>query len=327
MNISKIAELAGVSKTTVSRFLNDGYVSEKNREKIQKIIDETGYVPSSYAQTLRTKKTNLIGVILPKISSETISRIVDGVSSEVGKYGYNILLGNTDLNIEKEIEYLNIFKNNEVDGIIFVATIITNKHLEIMKNTKIPIIIIGQNIENYSCVYHDDYSASYSAVEYLLKRDYKSIAYIGVEESDIAVGYNRKKGYINALENYNIDVDYKRIKVGDFSWECGYNYCKELVEFDKKIDAIFCSTDTIAMGAMECIKEKRLNIPEDISIISIGDSKVSNVVTPKLSTLHFYYKTSGIEAARLIIDKLENNDFDIKKVKLGYEMKIRESVR
>ncbi len=85
MNINKIAELAGVSRTTISRYLNNGYVSEKNRKKIQKIIDETGYVPSSFAQTLRTKKTNLIGVILPKISSSTISRIVDGISTELKK--------------------------------------------------------------------------------------------------------------------------------------------------------------------------------------------------------------------------------------------------
>ena len=93
MNINKIAELAGVSRTTISRYLNNGYVSE------------TGYVPSSFAQTLRTKKTNLIGVILPKISSSTISRIVDGISTELKKDGYNVLLGNTDLDIEK-IEYI-----------------------------------------------------------------------------------------------------------------------------------------------------------------------------------------------------------------------------
>ena len=144
MNINKIAELAGVSRTTISRYLNNGYVSEKNREKIQKIIDETGYVPSSFAQTLRTKKTNLIGVILPKISSSTISRIVDGISTELKKDGYNVLLGNTDLDIEKEIDYLNIFKNNEVDGIIFLAKTISNRHLEIIENLKIPIVLLDK---------------------------------------------------------------------------------------------------------------------------------------------------------------------------------------
>ena len=95
MNISKIAKLAGVSNATVSRFLNNGYVSQDNRDKIQKIIDETGYIPSAHAKTLRTKKTNLIGIIVPKISSEAVSRMVEGISTTLSKEGYNILLGNT----------------------------------------------------------------------------------------------------------------------------------------------------------------------------------------------------------------------------------------
>ncbi len=327
MNISKIAELAGVSKSTVSRFLNDGYVSESNKLKIQSVIDKTGYIPSSYAKTLRTKKTNLIGVILPKISSETISRVVDGISSEIAKYGYNVILGNTNLSVEKEIEYLNIFKNKEVDGIIFVATSITKKHIEIMKEIKIPIVLVGQNIQNYSCVYHDDFGASYSAVEYLIKNNKNNIGYIGVDEEDRAVGLERKEGYKKALEDNNIKVDNEKIKIGEFSQESGYINCKKLLSENKNIDAIFCVTDNIAIGAMEYIKEQNLNIPKDISIISIGDSRVSKVVTPKLTTMHYYYKTSGIKAAKIIMNKLVNNCIDIEKIKLGYELKERESIQ
>lgn len=327
MNISKIAELAGVSRTTVSRFLNDGYVSEANRLKIQKIIDETGYVPSSYAQTLRTKKTNLIGVILPKISSETISRVVDGISCEIGKYGYNVLLGNTDLDIEKEIEYLNIFKNNEVDGIIFVATVITKKHLEMMKKIKRPIVIVGQNVENYSCIYHDDFGAAYSAVRYLIENDKKNIGYIGVSEKDVAVGKERMNGYLKALKDYNYELEKERIQIGEFSTESGYEGCKALVQNNKYLDAIFCATDSIAIGAMEYLKKNNINIPKEIAIISIGDSRVSKVVSPKLTTIHYHYKTSGIEAAKLIISKLQNKNKEIKNIKLGYKLKERESIQ
>lgn len=327
MNISKIAELAGVSKSTVSRYLNDGYVSVENTKKIQKVIEETGYVPSSYAQTLRTKKTNLIGVILPKISSETISRIVDGISGEISKHGYNVLLGNTDLNIEKEIEYLNIFKNNEVDGIIFVATIITQKHLEIMKNIKVPIVIVGQNIENYSCVYHDDYGSTYDLTKILIDNDYKNIGYIGVSEDDIAVGLERKKGYLKALTDCNMDIDNEKIAIGDFSTQSGYEACKELMSKKIDIDVILCATDNMAMGAMDYLKENNIDIPKEIGVVSIGDSKLSRVVTPKLSTVHYYYKTSGIEAAKVMIDKVKNEDKKETKIKLGYEIIKRESIK
>lgn len=327
MNINKIAELAGVSKTTVSRYLNDGYVSEKNKEKIQKVIDETGYIPSSYAKTLRTKKTNLIGVILPKISSETISRIVDGISYVVDSEGYNLLLGNTDLDIKKEIDYLNIFKNKEVDGIILIATQITKKHLEIMKNINIPIIIVGQNIDKYSCVYHDDYGASYFLVEELIKNNFNNIAYIGVEEEDIAVGYERKRGYINALKDNNIKLNDSLIKIGNFSFESGYNKCREIIEGKNNIDAIFCATDNIALGVIEYLKESNINIPNDISIVSIGDSKLTKVISPKLNTIHLYYKTSGMEAAKLIMKKLKEDENKIHNIKLGFEYKKRESIR
>lgn len=326
MNINKIAELAGVSRTTISRYLNNGYVSEKNREKIQKIIEETGYVPSSFAQTLRTKKTNLVGVIVPKISSSTISRIVDGISIELKKDGYNILLGNTDLDLEKEIEYLNIFKNNEVDGIIFLAKTITNRHLEIMEKLKIPIVIIGQNIDNYSCVYHNDYEASYEVVKELIKSKCKNIGFIGVSEEDIAVGIDRKKGYINALKDNHIYINQEYIKIGDFSFESGYECCKDLISKSQDIDGIFCATDNIAIGAMEYLKAKSIKIPKDICIVSIGDTKESKVVTPKLSTVHYYYKTSGIEGAKILMDKIKNNNKDIHKIQLGYEYIKRESI-
>jgi LacI family sucrose operon transcriptional repressor len=326
MNISKIAQLSEVSKSTVSRYLNKGYVSEENRKKIQTVIDETGYIPSSYAQTLRTKKTNLIGVILPKISSETISRIVDGISSEISHHGYNVLLGNTELSIEKEIEYLNIFKNNEVDGIIFVATVITQKHLDIMKNIKTPIVVVGQNVEDYSCVYHDDYGATYSVVEKLIKDNYKQIGYIGIKDEDIAVGFERRRGYLEALRDNAISVNESIMKKGDFSAESGYEQCKNIFDTKANVEAIICATDNMAIGAMEYIKEINLNIPKDIGVVSIGDSKLSRVVTPKLSTVHYYYKTSGIEAAKVMIEKIKKENKNITKIRLGYEFKERESI-
>lgn len=326
MNIGKIAEMSGVSKSTVSRYLNNGYVSVENTKKIQKVIEETGYVPSSYAQTLRTKKTNLIGVILPKISSETISRIVDGISSEISSYGYNVLLGNTELNIEKEIEYLNIFKNNEVDGIIFVATVLTEKHLSIMKSIKVPIVIVGQNIENYSCVYHDDYGAAYSLAQMVINNNYKNIAYIGVNEEDVAVGFERKKGYLRALKDNNIYINEEVIATGDFSIESGYNCCRELITKNIGIEFVLCATDNMAIGAIDYLKESNVDIPNDIGVASIGDSKISRVVTPKLSTVHYYYKTSGIEAAKVMIDKIQNNNNKEIKIKLGYEILKRESI-
>lgn len=327
MNISKIATLAGVSNATVSRFLNNGYVSQENREKIQKIIDETGYIPSAHAQTLRTKKTNLIGVILPKISSEAVSRIIEGTSKELTEAGYHILLGNTDLNIQKEIEYLNIFKNNQVDGIIFVATILTPAHLEVMEKIKVPIIVVGQQVEGYSCVYHDDFGAAYTLTKEFIQKGCKRIGYIGVTEKDIAVGYERKRGFMQALQDSGIEVQQELIKIGDFSEESGYQAINELMQLDKRIDGVFCATDKIAVGALEWMKEKQPEQIERIKFAGIGDSVLAKAISPKLASMHYYYKTSGKEAAKMLLDAMQSETKMIKEVKLGYELKLRESFK
>lgn len=143
MTISEIAKRAGVSSAAVSRYLNNGYLSDEKRIAIQKVIEETGYKPSAQAQNLRTKKTKMIGVILPKIDSSSIGRIVAGIQSVIEEKGYQLLLANAQNNPDKELEYLEIFDDKRVDGIVFIATVITNAHKKLLKKTKVPIVIVG----------------------------------------------------------------------------------------------------------------------------------------------------------------------------------------
>lgn len=330
MNILEIAKLAGVSKSTVSRYLNNGYVGEESRVKIKKVIERTGYKPFRHAKIMRTKKTNLIGVIVPKISTETASRVVEGIMNEISKHSYDVLIANTNLSVDKELEYLQIFKNNQVDGIIFMATKLTEKHMSIMDNIEIPIVVVSQYIKDYPCVYHDDYNASKDMVKMLLNKGHKDIAFIGVDEEDISVGFQRKKGYIDALSEKGISVKETFLKKGDFSIDSGYSIAAELMNQKEKPTAIFAVTDSIAIGAMQYLSDVGYNIPKDISICSIGDSKLSRVVTPKLTTVHYFYKTSGVKSAEIMLNLLNNNIESSKKImkktKLGYRLEMRNSV-
>ena len=169
MNINEIAKLAGVSRATVSRYLNQGYVSEEKKKIIRKVIEETGYQPSSQAQMLRTKKTKLVGVILPKIDSNTISREVAGISDILTKQGYQLILANTNNSTEEELKYLSLFRDNQVDGVIFIATILTKQHKDMLKEYRVPIVLLGQHLEGYPCIYQDDYKAAMSLTEELVK--------------------------------------------------------------------------------------------------------------------------------------------------------------
>ena len=141
ININEIAKLAGVSRATVSRYLNDGYVSEEKRKIIAKVIEETGYTPSAQARVLRTKKTKLIGVIIPKIDSQAVSREVLGINETLSKSGYQIILADTFNDEHKELEYLKIFQNNQVDGIILIATVFTNQHKKLLKKLNIELFL------------------------------------------------------------------------------------------------------------------------------------------------------------------------------------------
>ena len=169
MTISEIAKLAGVSKACVSRYLNHGYVSEEKKQRIQKIIDETGYVPSRQAQVLRTGKSRQIGVILPKINSESISAMVAGISSVLNRNGFAMLLANTENNVDKELEYLELFQKGQVEGVIFFATMQNPKHRALLQNYPIPVVALSQKLEYLSCVYHNESDAARDITRVLLE--------------------------------------------------------------------------------------------------------------------------------------------------------------
>ena len=330
LNIIDIAKLAGVSKSTVSRYLNNGYVGAESREKIKKVIDETGFMPQSYAKSLRTGKTNLIGVIVPKISTETAPRVVQGITEVLSENNYDVLIANTNLSVEKEFEYLNIFKNNQVDGVIFMGTKITPRHKEIMNKLDVPIVVVAQYMDNYPCVYHDDFNAAKYMTEYLIGKGHKNIGFIGVYEEDRSVGLERENGYIAALKENNIEMDIENLKVGDFSYESGYKLANELINKKNTPTAIFAVTDNLAIAAIDCLKDNGLNVPEDVAVVSIGDTRISQVVSPKLTTIHYHYKTSGRKSAEIMIELLKSGiktSKTIKKdIKLSYRLIERNSV-
>lgn len=325
MNISEIAKLAKVSTATVSRFLNNGYVSVEKKERIKKIIEETGYKPSSAAQTMRTNKNYLIGVIVPKLSSESIAKMVDGINRQLKGSQYNILLAGTNNDVDNELDYLKLFKDNVVDGVIFVATILNKKHHEIMLSYKKPIVILSQFDNKYPCVYFDDRAAAYEITNHLINQGCKKIVNIHVLEKDKAAGEERINGYKMALKDNNIKYNPEYSVKSDFVLESGYGAMNTIFERGIDFDAVFAATDTIAIGAMACITERGLRIPDDVKIASIGDSKMSAALNPTLTTAHFYYTTGGSEACKIMLELLETNAKVTKQYKVGYELCERNS--
>ena len=327
MNINEIARLAGVSRATVSRYLNQGYVSEEKKARIRQVIEETGYRPLSSAQTLRSKKTNFVGVIIPKINSDSISRMVSGISSALSREGYQILLACTDNQEKEELRFLTLFRENHVDGIILLGTIFTAEHRKALKNLSVPIVILSQYLKGYSCVYHDDYQAARNLAEYLA-RSGRRFGYLGVTQQDEAVGRERLRGVLDAAAAAGAILPKENILECRFQMESGFLQAKELLQRDPDLDTIICATDTIAVGALQYIKSAGKRVPDDIQIAGIGDSTLTRVTEPLLTTVHLHFEEAGTQAARLLVELIQNGkDSAHKEVKLDSRLIVQESTR
>lgn len=325
MTVTEIAKLAGVSKACVSRYFNHGYVSEEKKEKIKKVVEETGYVPNKKLQSQTQRAKPSIGVMIPKINSESISRMVAGISQVLNREGYRMLLADTENSVEKELQYLQSFQQDELDGIIFIATIITGQHHKLLQSLNIPVVVLAQETPEYSCVYHDDYGAAVAMTECLIGTKKDKYGAIFVTSEDLAAGDARYRGFMDVMRKNHIAVDEQRIVYSDFTLESGYDAAEKLFMKAPDTEGIFCATDTIAIGAMQYLKGIGKRIPEDVAITGIGHSRMTEIVSPTLTTAHLFYKSTGIEGADMLL-KMIDSGIDMKKnLKMGFEVIQQES--
>lgn len=322
MTIKEIAKLAGVSSAAVSRYLNGGYVSDQKKEQIKKVIEETGYQPSAQARMLRTKKASLIGVVVPKINSESISRITAGIERVLSGRGYQMLLAGTGNQSEKEVEYMKLFENYPVDGIILIGTVITAKHRKFLKETKVPIVVVGQHTRYANCIYHDDYNAGRALGQVVGLKYGDRVAYIGVGREDKAAGAAREDGFMAGLKQVGVSLAENRRYVAEFNIESGYRETMKLLEKESEIDVISCATDTIAAGAIKAIHQYReeKSLSSEIQVTGFGDNQLLKAVTGGFPTIHFGYMTSGIRGAELLLDVIDRGETIPVEMKMGYQL-------
>ena len=325
MNISEFAKIAGVSKSAVSRYFNDGYLSDEKRQLIEKAIGETGYSPSISAHSLNNRVTKLVGVIIPKLSSESISRVVDGISAVLSAEGYELLLVNTSNNVKKEVSSLELFRSNRVDGVILLATFFTDDLLSVLDNMKVPVVIAGQRLKGFNCVCHNDEGAAYSLTKLMLDKGCRRPAMIGVTRDDLAAGKARWDGFHKAVAEAGLTVPRRFEETAQFNMDSGCEKAEHLLSGKVRPDCIFCATDNIAMGVLLYCREAGIRVPEDVMIASVGDNRSGRVAYTTLTTAHLHYKTEGINAARMLLRELKNSDMVAKTLQLDYEIIERRS--
>lgn len=327
MDINQIAQMAGVSRATVSRYLNDGYVSQEKRAAIRRVIERTGYVPSRQAKTLRTGKTNVVGVIIPKINSASVSRMVAGITSVLNEASYQVLLANTDNDAAREVEFLRLFaEKSQADGVILIATVVTPEHERAFSALPVPLVVLDQNVGGRTCVYQDDFDALRD-VTALALRGSSHPAYIGVLEEDVSAGRMRREGFLAACGAAGVEVPERALRVAEFTVDSGYEQAEALLDAYPELDALVCATDSIAYGALTCLREYGRSVPDDVAVTGVGDSEISQIVIPTLTTVHHHYKTSGAEAAKMLVGVMSGDDSVEREIRMGYDVVARNSTR
>ncbi|TXJ43190.1 LacI family DNA-binding transcriptional regulator [Brachyspira pilosicoli] len=302
ITMKEIAEIAGVTKTTISRYFNGGYIKKETKDKITKIIKKYNYEPNTFAR-LKARQSYIIGIIVPALDSTITSRVLTGLEKTFREKNYMPIIMNTNHENELEVKYIEKLKRLNVDGIVLSATYITDEHKKILKKLDIPFVIYGQEYADGISIINDDYNAGIEIGEYIAKRNHNNIGFISVDEKDVAIGVNRKNGVICGLKKYGIENI--NIELADFSYDSAKIAAKNLLK-NKKLDAIVCSTDRQAHSVYMVAKEMGLKIPDDISVISFGGYEIDEIIEPELSTIKFDSFNAGVSAANTLINLINN---------------------
>ena len=335
ITIKDIADLAGVSKSTVSRVINGkakNHMKKETKERIEKIIKKLDYKPNKVAQSLSTSKSHTIGLIISDISNTFYSNLARGVGSIADENDYTLSIFNTDEVELREKKYLNSILQRQFDGVI-IAPI--GKNIDLLNNVLdngIPIVFVDRYIKGFNAeaVLSDAYQGAYDAVEYLISMGHQEIGIILGLKRNILSSKERFQGYRDALMDNNIKFKKEYVMRGDSRAPGGYNACKELLECQKKVSAIFCTNNLTTLGALEAIDNKNLEIPKDISIIGFDELPLANLLHPRLSLVAQKPELIGKKSAKLLFERLnkkqKDTPYNYNIVRIDTELKKRDTV-
>jgi LacI family transcriptional regulator len=329
--IKDVAMKAGVSVTTVSRVLNDEkYVKDDMKDKVKRAIDELGYTPSHIARSLVRKKTNLIGVIVPDVTSSFYSTILSNIEKTASLNNYNLVVCNIIEDIDKELKYLQVFKEMRVDGIIIMHEKMNDEIREMIHKLGIPIIFssVKPADQKFASVIINDYEAAYDATRYLIELGHERIGFIGGDMRDLTSGQNRYVGYWDALTDCSIEVLDDYIRFGDYKTQSGYDLMKEILACDSRPTAVFAVSDDMAVGAMNCIHDHQLKVADDISVIGFDGSQLTEQVRPRLSSMEQPIQEMGKVTVEVLLEMMSSNDYvSPKDIILKHKLVVRDSCK
>lgn len=307
--IKDVAKKANVSIATVSRILNNqpGY-SEKTKVKVLQAIQELGYQPNAVARGLINKRTHTIGILFPSLSSLFSGKLLSGVERMAHAKESSVIACHTQSQGSKTMKYLQMLNEKRIDGLIFTSEVLKEEYYEYIKKMNIPIVLLATESKDFPIPYVkvDDYQASYSAVQYLIKKGHTKIGMISGSQFDLIAGKPRIQGFKQALTDYNLQLNEDSIYYGeDFGFEEGKKNFLRFMNQSPDITALFCASDELAIGAISAAHDIGIKVPQDLSIIGYDNLQISEMCVPPLTTVAQPLEEMGESAAKLLFYIME----------------------
>lgn len=315
-NINDVANEAGVSITTVSRYLNNSYpVNENTKKAIEKAIKKLKYKPNAIARGLINKKTNTVGVIVPLITNMFFPEVVKGIADQCKEKDYSIILANSENNIEEEQKMVENFMERQVDGIVIIdpkiEKIPPSYYREI--NSHLPLVIVNKyfNDDEITFVYNDENNGAYQAAEYLMDLGHRKILFISGPQksypSQVKIeGFNRALQERRSIRNN--DIEGVNIALSEYTSDTTYNFIKENIDDIKRYSAIFCANDLMAFGVIKALKSEGYEVPRDFSVIGFDDISFSSLYEPSITTMSQKIYRLGEISGKAIIKLIEKEE-------------------
>lgn len=331
LTIKDIAQMAGVSSATVSKVINNyGGISEKTKKNVRDIIKQMGYEPNFSARSLATKKSNLIGLIYAgrvnvDMTHPYFNEVISSFKKNIGLLGYDILMFSNEQFRQDNGSYIARCRHFHVDGCLVIAGEEIEEAITELSNEDFPCIGIDIELNGpkSSFVMTDNINLARKVVEHFYLHSVKDIGFIGGMR-DSAISNYRKQGFLEAMNQFGLEIEEEWIQYGDFHEESGYKAMKQILQTKSYPEAIFAASDLMALGAMRAIKEAGLKVPGDIRLIGCDDIAACRYSDPKLTTVKQDKDKFG-KLSAYMLDDLINGKSQLKPVFIDSELIIRES--
>ena len=330
LTLDDIARQSGVSRSTVSRVINgQPYVRQEVRERVLKVIRETGFHPNLAARSLASQRSWKIGLVLPRSVSSFFTdpyfpRLTQGIAEACNQYDYTLGLFLVSTPEDESKIFPRLSRKGFLDGMLVQVGEIDDRLFEQLVNLTLPIMVLGRPspTDEVSYIDVDNVKAAHDAAAHLVRLGYQRIGAITGAISSTA-GIDRLDGYRKAILEQGWGVDESLVVEGDFTEEGGYTAMKQLLTV--KPEAVFAASDTMAIGAIRAVKEAGLCVPEDIAFVGFDDLPIASQSEIKLTTIYQPIAQFGAKAVETLIDLIENGIKPPRRIIMDTELVICDS--